>query len=52
MRLVKPSHATGTLPVLVQMPSAGWVYLHGSGWVLGNRLSAVAQCRVGGLADC
>lgn len=52
VRLVKPSHATGTLPVLVQMPSAGWVYLHGSGWVLGNRLSAVAQCRVGGLADC
>jgi acetyl esterase/lipase len=41
VRIVKPRDVTGTSPVLV--------YTHGGGWALGNRLSAAAQCRTGGL---
>jgi acetyl esterase len=51
VHIVKPRDATGTLPVLVYMHSGGWVYTHGGAWVLGNRLSAAAQCRTGDLAS-
>ena len=47
VRIVKLRDTTAARVVLVYMHGGGWVYMHGGGWVLGNRLSAAAQCRAG-----
>jgi len=47
VRIVKLRDTTAASAVLVYMHAGGWVYMHGGGWVLGNRLSAAAQCRAG-----
>jgi acetyl esterase/lipase len=49
VRIVKPRGVMAAVPVGVYLHTGGWVYMHGGGWVLGNRLSAAAQCRAGGL---